>query len=302
MRAAQRFDALRLTLLAPASLLLAATTWGLIWYPYRLLQAEGISGSAASLLTYLLGVIPLLFWARHAGWWVSKSQLGWLLAVALTAGWTNLSYVLAVIHGEVMRVMLLFYMAPLWTVLFAWLILRERAGPWGWAVIALALAGAAVMLYQPEMGLPLPTNAAEWLALSSGIGFALTNVLTRKARDIAIETRSLWIFIGVASVAAVFMLARGESLPDLSQISASNWWLMLGVTVALFLATFSVQYGLAHMQANRAVVILLFELVVAAAASLWLTQETISLRDWIGGLMIVAATLFSIKTNQKETK
>jgi drug/metabolite transporter (DMT)-like permease len=302
MRAAQRFDALRLTLLAPASLLLAATTWGLIWYPYRLLQAEGISGSAASLLTYLLGVIPLLFWARHAGWWVSKSQLGWLMAVALTAGWTNLSYVLAVIHGEVMRVMLLFYMAPLWTVLFAWLILRERAGPWGWAVIALALAGAAVMLYQPEMGLPLPTNAAEWLALSSGIGFALTNVLTRKARDIAIETRSLWIFIGVASVAAVFMLARGESLPDLSQISESNWWLMMGVTVALFLATFSVQYGLAHMQANRAVVILLFELVVAAAASLWLTQETISLRDWIGGLMIVAATLFSIKTNQKETK
>ena len=49
--------------LAPASLLLAATTWGLLWYPYRLLEEVGLSGSLASLLTYCLGLPPLLWLA-----------------------------------------------------------------------------------------------------------------------------------------------------------------------------------------------------------------------------------------------
>jgi drug/metabolite transporter (DMT)-like permease len=42
-----------------------------------------------------------------------------LLLIALVAGGCNLGYVLATVHGEVMRVLLLFYLAPLWTVLLA---------------------------------------------------------------------------------------------------------------------------------------------------------------------------------------
>ena len=189
-------------LLEPGALLVAASVWGLVWFPFRLLEAAGLSGSVASLLTYGLGLIPLalLAWRRLRA---SADQLGWLLATALCAGWTNLSYVLAVIEGEVMRVMLLFYLAPLWTLLFARLILGERAGWAGLAVIGLSLAGAVTMLYQGG-GLPLPANGAEWLGLSSGIGFALTNVLTRKTRDVPIETRALWTFLGVTLIAAMF--------------------------------------------------------------------------------------------------
>ena len=281
--------------LAPITLLVAATSWGLVWYPYRLLESAGLSGSVSSLLTYSLGVIPLLFLAGRRAW-PAPGQFLWLLAVALTAGWTNLSYVLAVIHGEVMRVMLLFYLAPLWTVVFARLILGERAGNAGLAVIGLSLAGAMVMLYRGG-GLPLPANNAEWLGLSSGIGFALANVITRKTRDSPIEARSLWVFMGMAGMAGVFAAYEPHAIDAIVAVDAMGWILMAGITLTLLLATFSVQYGLAFVPANRAVVILLFELVVAALSSRWLAGEIMDTREWIGGAMIVAATLSSIRVN-----
>jgi drug/metabolite transporter (DMT)-like permease len=291
------------TPLAPFSLILAATTWGLIWYPYRLLEADGLSGSAASLLTYALGILPLLLLARSGGWGAPAGQWGWLLAVCLTAGWTNLSYVLAVIHGEVMRVMLLFYLAPLWTVVLARVILKEHAGPWGWVVIGLALSGAYVMLGRAEAGVswqfPLPASGAEWLGLSSGIGFALTNVVSRRARDIAMETRALWSFIGVVLMAGAFVLVEGLPLAAIEAMPPGNWAMLAGITLALMLATLAVQYGLAHTPANKAVVILLFELVVAGISSQWLAGEMMGPREWVGGAMIVAATLFSMKLEHR---
>lgn len=284
--------------LAAASLLLAASVWGLVWYPFRLLESAGLAGSVASLLTYGLGMLPLLYLARGR-LWPGRAEAGWLLAVALSAGWTNLSYVLAVIHGEVMRVMLLFYLAPLWTIPFARLILGERAGRAGLAVIGLALAGALTMLHTGD-GWPLPANTAEWLGLSSGMAFALSNVLIRKTHAIPMETRSLWIFAGVAGIALLFPDTHATAAQAVRALDAGTWLLVAGVIVALLIATFTVQYGLIHVPANRAVVILLFELVVAALSSHALAGEVMDFREWIGGAMIVAATLFSLRLIRHE--
>lgn len=284
-------------LLAPLSLILAATVWGLVWYPYRLLEQVGVTGSLASLLTYLLGIPVLLLLvvkSRHDG----HGERRLLLALGLTAGWTNLAYVLAVIHGEVMRVLLLFYLAPLWTVFLARWMLDERAGRLAWMVIGLSLSGAYVML-SGSGGLPLPNSAAEWLGLSSGVGFALTNVLTRKIRIAPISLRSLWVFAGVVLLALIYSVYEGTSPTIVLTLEPLAWLWVVGVALLLLLATFSVQFGLSRTPANQAIVILLSELVAAAVASRLLAGEEMSLREWIGGAMIVAATLFSGKLEQK---
>jgi drug/metabolite transporter (DMT)-like permease len=279
------------SLLAPLSLIVAASVWGLVWYPYRLLELAGVSGSVSSLLTYLLGLPLLLFLVARVRI-AERGERGLLLALALSAGWANLAYVLAVIHGEVMRVLLLFYLAPLWTVFFAWLLLREQAGRAAYLVIGLSVAGAWVML-SGSGGLPLPTNAAEWLGLSAGVGFALSNVLTRRIRSAPIALRSLWVFAGVVAWSMLHAIYEG-ALPNIVlTLDGQAWLLVAGIALLLLLATFTVQYGLAHIPANRAIVILLSELVVAALASRLLAGEAMDLREWIGGAMIVAATLFS---------
>lgn len=65
--------------------------------------------------------------------------------------------------------------------------------------------------------------------------------------------------------------------------------------VVLLAINLAVQYGLGAVRASRAVVIFLFELVVAAVASWWLAGETMGTREWLGGSLIVAASLLAAK-------
>lgn len=285
------------THLAPVSLLVAATTWGLIWYPYRLLDQVGVSGGLASLVTYALALAMVSSLPRARSW--RAGPRGVLLGVALSAGWTNLAYVLAVIDGEIMRVMLLFYLAPLWTLPFAYLILGERPNAWAYLLVILSVAGAYIMLAGAGAP-PLPANQAEWLGLSAGIGFALSNVLSRRLGDLPAETRAAWIFAGVALIALPLVTIQGQAGVKLAGLAGAAWLLLALTGALLVLATLTVQYGLARLPANRAIVILLVEVPVAALASWWLAGETLSAREWLGGGLIVAASLLSGKVEESK--
>ncbi len=278
--------------LATFGLLFGATAWGIIWYPYRLLDQAGISGVTASLATYAVAVVlgGLLF---RQGWRKVFVHPATMLPLALAAGWTNLSYVLAVIDGEVMRVLLLFYLSPLWTLLLARLLLDEPTSRRGVFVIALSLTGAFVMLWRPEHGLPLPQNAAEWLGFSSGVCFALTNVLTRRATHLSLEAKSFAIWAGVAVLALLLLPFVSTAIPEPPRINSSHWLLMLGLGIIIMVTTLLVQYGVTHTRVTRASVIFLFELVVASISSYLLAGEVLTAHEWIGGTMIVAATLFA---------
>jgi drug/metabolite transporter (DMT)-like permease len=273
-------------------LLTGALVWGLIWYPYRALQAAGVGGALASFLTYFVALLPGLFVFRGR-----RSQLRqspWLLAaIALAAGLCNLGYVLAMNHGEVVRVMLLFYLAPLWTVVFARILLGEKAGPVGYPIIALSLAGAIVMLWRPGGRWPLPYNAAEWLGLGSGLSFALANVLSRKASGIDEAVKSVSVWAGVALVALPVAILTEQPIRALAAMEARTWLLVALLAVILFCVNLVVQFGLARTTANRAIVIMLSELVFAAAASYFLAFEQIGWREWLGGAMLVVAALCS---------
>jgi len=279
--------------LATFGLLFAATTWGIIWYPYRLLDEAGISGIAASVATYAVALL-LALWLFRGRWREVFAHPATLIPLALVAGWTNLSYVLAVIGGEVMRVLLLFYLSPLWTLLLATLLLDERTGKRGLFVIALSLCGAFVMLWEPSQGVPLPQNTYEWIALSSGFCFALTNVLTRRATCLTLEAKSFAVWAGVFVLALVLLPLAGGVIPTPTQV-VEDTGLIVMLGAVLVLATVLVQYGITHTPVTRAAVIFIFELVVAAVSSYFLAGEEMTLREWIGGTMIVAATIFAPK-------
>lgn len=277
---------------AVAGLLSGAVVWGMIWYPYRLLEEAGVSGVLSTFLSYsvvlLLGLVLL-----GPGWrgaWRGGTMLLW---IGLAYGWTNLAYVLAVVHGEVMRVLLLFYLAPLWTVGFARWLLGERLTGLGYVIVGLSLAGATVMLWHPDTGLPLPRNGAEWLGLSAGLMFALGNVLSRRAADLDVRLKSLSIWLLSSLLALLPLLAGSDGLGAVARLRGEDWLLVTGIGAALFAITLTVQYGLARVTASHAAVIFLFELVVAAMTSWWWVGELLTPREWLGGAMIALASLFS---------
>ena len=277
---------------AVPSLLFGATMWGLIWYPYRLLQDTGAGGVATSFITYLIPlVLALAFTWRHLK--TARGHLGWLVLLALAAGWTNMAYVLAVIEGEVMRVVLLFYLAPVWTVFIARAVLGERLTGLGWLIMLFSFAGALVMLWPAEGGLPLPASRAEWIALSAGISFALANVVTRKMDVADTWAKALAVWAGVCVVAGVAALFVAQPFTFIATATPYTMWILLGVGICIGAMTLAVQYGLSHTAANRAILIFLFELVAAALSSWWWANETLSTREWIGAAMIVTGSLFS---------
>ena len=148
------------------ALLCGAVVWGLIWYPYRVIEAAGMGGVTATGITYglafLFGLLPM--------WPVVRTirPSFWLLLLALSAAGTNIGYVLGTLDGVVMRVLLLFYLSPLWTVLLSRALLGERLSRAGAGVIGLSMAGAIVMLWQPALGFPWPACGAEWMGLGAG--------------------------------------------------------------------------------------------------------------------------------------
>jgi drug/metabolite transporter (DMT)-like permease len=74
--------------------------------------------------------------------------------------------------------------------------------------------------------------------------------------------------------------------------------LILLVALLLMAATLLVQYGITHIPVTKASVLFMFELVVAAIAAYFLTDETMSLREWLGGALIVVAALFAATNEQ----
>ena len=275
-----------------AGVLSGALVWGLIWYPYRVLQDAGISGALATLLTYVLAMLCGAFMLSRV--WRELSSAGWWAAgLVFSAGWSNFGYVLAVLNGEVMRVLLLFYLAPLWTILFSYWLLGERLNRYGYLVITLSFSGAVIMLWEPRLGLPLPQNISEWIGLSAGMSFALSNVVSRRAAHLSVTAKSSSVLFGTALLTAPLLLWQG-GLPDrLLAIEAQSWLILALLGIVLCATSFAVQYALTHLSANRAIILFLFELVVAATSSYFLADEAMQLRDWLGALLIISASLLS---------
>ena len=276
---------------AVLSLVTGAFIWGLIWYPYRILRDAGIDGVLAPTLTYALAFVFGLFFFRR-----SECHISWswsLLWLALSAAGCNLGYVLATMSGEVVRVLLLFYLAPLWTVLLSRALLGEKLNRIGAGVVALSLSGAVVILWNQTAGFPLPQEGADWLGLGAGFSFALFNVLSRHVRNLSIETRSMVSFAGVALTGLILVIG-GFGKPAVPGNGAA-WILLAVIGIVLVLVNYIVQYGLARVPSNRAIVIMLTELGFAAVASWLLAGESFGLRECIGGAMILGASVFSAR-------
>ena len=273
------------------SLLFGAFVWGIIWYPYRLMAQAGVSGIYSSFYVFILTLaiaLPYFFVTKKNISVLSKDF--WILS--LVAGYTNISYVLAVIDGEVVRVMLLFYLSPAWTIFLSHFMLNENTQKRHYLAAFISLFGAFVMLWQPNYFIHLDSRS-DWLALSSGIGFAMTNVMTRKHQHMTINQKALAIWLGVIIVAIICMMLDNKTMPSLDFFRPSDALIAVVIALCLFFSTLLVQFGVSKIKAVEASSFFLFEIVVAAISSYLLVGETISVKEWLGGIMIIVGIILA---------
>ena len=273
-----------------------ALVWGTSWWPMRQLAAAGLHPLWATAIIYAVAVGAILLARPRAAALVVRTPALWVLVLA--AGITNAAFNWGMVVGDVVRVILLFYLMPLWTVFLARVLLREPITRYAAARVLLALFGAMVVLWPPGGGLdalPWPQSLADWLGLVGGASFALNNVMLRREAGRSAEGPALAMFLGGALVCAPLATAMAGAgalpWPPLPQVG----WVMLVLAMAmLYLAgNLSLQYGASRLPANVTSVVMLTEVLFAAVSALALGGGELTGQLLFGGGLILAAALLS---------
>ena len=279
--------------LPPLALVLNAFVWGVSWWPFRELQRHGLHPLWATALIYLVSLACLLALKPRCWRGFRGQPLLWLLMAA--AGMTNVGFNWAVTVGDVVRVVLLFYLMPAWTVVLAWPMLGEKPTPVALLRLALAMAGVAIVLKTGDSQWPVPESAADWLALAGGFSFALTNILLRKLQHAQPASRILAMFGGgalLAGGAAWLGLALGlVAAPPAPQ---ADWAVVgLGLSLGFLAGNVALQYGASRVSAHAAALIMLSEVVFASVSSAALGAAELTARTLLGGALILGAAAWS---------
>ena len=288
--------------LAVGALVFNAFTWGVSWWPFRQLGAQGLHPLWLTGYIYSIAVVVLLL-ARPAafGQLLRTRSLWWLV---LAAGGTNACFNWAVSIGDVVRVVLLFYLMPLWTVLLSRLLLGERISARGAVRVGLALAGALVVLWPaggtahaaagPATG-AAPGLLPDLLGLLGGFFFALNNVMLRREAHQPESVRALSMFVGGAVVALVLALwLTASGLATRPPPLAWGWVLpALGLAAWFLASNLTLQYGAARLPANTTAVVMISEVFFASASALALGAGSLGWREALGASMILGGALLA---------
>ena len=281
--------------LAVLALALNALVWGLSWWPLRQLDSSGLHPVWATACVFTLAAVALFFLIPSA-WQLCRQHpsLVWLM---VASGLTNVGFNWAVTTGDVVRVVLLFYLMPTWSLLLAWWLLKEPPTCGALMRLLLALCGVLLVLKKADSPWPLPQDGADALALLSGICFALTNIWLLRLQHTPASARMMAMFGGGAlmalACAGLACYVGAVLAPDLQNIDVSAWGWVMGLSAAFLLSNFALQYGAARLSAHTTAMVMMSEVVFASVSSMALGASAPTWREGLGGGMIVFAALLA---------
>lgn len=268
-------------------LALSSIGWGLTWLPLKGLNGMGLDGMQLILIAFASGSLILAPWLikQFSSW---KNSIHFMLMIALAGGIANASFQTAMYHGDVIRVMILFYMLPVWSVLGGKLFLKEKIDLVRIVAVTLCLSGAYIILdiWNTSWG---GITWIDILALVSGMGLATTNILFRFTQNIPVMSKVTVVFFG-----CTVLIGISFTLTAPASTVADNYAILLAIAygaVWLTLITIGTQWAVTQMEAGRSSIIIVMELVAAVVSVALLTNAELKLYEIIGGLMVISAAI-----------
>jgi len=268
-------------------LLFGSMLWGLTWIPLKYFDEQGIAGVSVVLIAYgavSLALLPL-FVKQYAIW---KKQQDYIWLIMFLGGFGNLAFATSLMYGDVVRVMVLFYLLPAWGVLGGRIFLKEHIDGKRWLAVGLALSGAFMVLG----GFQIFETSASWVdffALASGFTLAMNNIAFRATPKLPDASKISAMFVGGFIMAVLFMILLREPLP---QGSVTNWAMVIAFGLFwILVATLSTQWAVTRLEVGRASIIIIMELLTAVVSAMWIGDETLNNWEMVGGLMIIVAAV-----------
>ncbi len=281
--------------LAPLMVLVTTCSlWGMSWMPLKFLHGQGIDGLALIFVAHaILALVFVPFTQRSQ---FTSTNAKYLTGIALAGGLGIFSFTYALMYGDVVRVMVLFYLLPVWGVLGGCFFLKETIDARRWAGILIALPGAYLILGGADM-FRAPPTWNDMLALLAGMSFAANNILFRGVGHVSLPAKLIAMFIGCAFITGSLMLLGLQAFPR--GVSNAAWaWLLLYTFTWLLCANIGSQWAVERMEAGRSSIIIIVQLVVAVLSAMVVGGERLSVMEWIGCLMVVTAAVLEAQKPQ----
>lgn len=284
-----------------------ASLWGLFWIPLRHLDAAGVEGLWSVALVTAAAALAALTLASV------RSELAdlargepWMIGAAL--GLSAVLYFAGVLLSDVVRVIFLFYLLPLWTTLAARLIYGEPIRSGQLLVIAAALVGLWLLL-GGGMRIPLPGNIGDWCGLAAGLCWGVSLALLRgrgTASPFATTATALGIASVLATILAVSFGGKGSgtavSLPVGEVLRDTLPLVMLFGAGVLYPALLGQVWGARLIAAPTAALLTMSEIVVATLSAWWLIGTELGAVSLVGGGIIVAAVILDISQRRRAAR
>jgi drug/metabolite transporter (DMT)-like permease len=176
--------------------------------------------------------------------------------------------------------------APLWVALFAWLVFRQKLRGLFWAGLALALAGAVIVLgsdfiQHPSIGL------GDLLAMAAGVFYAGYFLVTEKGRQ-KLDTLSYVWLVDLIAALTLLVITLSMKMP-LNGYPTQSYLAFLGAALVSQVGGYlSIGYALGHLPASVVSPTLIGQPVVTALLAIPLLGEALRTEQWLGGLVVLA--------------
>lgn len=282
-------------LAAAAPLLGAALLWGTLWIPLRELHATGAPAPlwVAAGYAIALGVLlPAVLRRRREGARVAGSlpAAGFVLAVSIAL------YAEGLVRGSVARVVLLFYLMPVWTALFARLRWRRRITRKRLAAIGCGIAGLAV-IYGPSLLRGEGSASGDAMGLAAGIAWAAALVfLLPGCEESPVETVfAQFVFLAPISLVLSRIPGATPAGVDLARAGvAPIGWLLAFALVWMLPVVWLTIVGVSRMEPGRAAVLFMLEVAVALTSSAVFAGEPFGATEAVGAALVAGAGVLEV--------
>ncbi|HEY4164857.1 MAG TPA: DMT family transporter, partial [Dongiaceae bacterium] len=263
------------SLAASLAVATCGTVWGIYWLPLRLLQAMGFSGNWATAAFFIVSLPPALimaFIARRE----YKTHGRNLLMVALGNAVIFSLYSNAYTHTTVFKVLFLFYLSPVWSVLIARFWYRQRMSLARIGCVATGLIGLIVMLSK-DGGWPIPHNLGDWMALVAGIFWAVVAIWIRNNEEISATANTSAFFLSGIIPAFLFLLLPGGGALPSQEATLSALPMLTGVAWLVWIPSQALLFwGARRISPVRTSMLLMTELLSGILTAALLSGDPIS--------------------------
>jgi drug/metabolite transporter (DMT)-like permease len=277
---------------AKLSAIFSGLVFGIYWIPLRAMEDSGFNGIWSVAMFSLVGFAIVSPYAVSRWRELIPGRLT-LHLNSMLAGLAFVLYAGAFVYTEVIRVIVMFYLMPVWGFIIARIVSGEKITGIRWVSMALGLGGLAA-IFGVENGVPMPSNVGDWMALSGGLMWAAVamSILTDKQDTVNYTIGFLFWSTIIAIIAGLIWTGAGAlPAPQWHQAGSVLPWLIPFAVLIIVPGAFATMYGPSQLNPGVVGLFFMIEISVGTTTAALFAGEPFGAKEIVGVILITLAGL-----------